>query len=50
MLKAMEEKRLEAEEKRLLERKEDQEQMQAVARDIKDGVRREMDAVMKPWQ
>ena len=50
MLKAMEEKRLEAEEKRLMERKEDQDQMQAVARDIKDGVRREMDAAMRPWQ
>ena len=50
MLKAMEEMRLEAEAERLMERRVDQDQMQAVARNIKDGVRTEMDAAMKPWQ
>ena len=36
MLKAMEEMRLEAEAERLMERRVDQDQMQAVARNIKD--------------
>ena len=50
MLTEMKEKSEAMEEKRQRERKEDKEEMKAVASEIKDGVKKEIDDVLKPWQ